>query len=169
MAVPQNKQQLIDAITLSHRRLMADLESIAPEHADARTLAGHAQGTWMSAGDLVAYLIGWHSLVLDWYAGRARGEGVSFPAAGFKWNELGRLAQKFYADYADLPFAVKLQRLAQAHQQVLTLVQGLSDAELYGAPWYEKYTLGRMIQLNTSSPNTNARNRIRQWKKHQGG
>jgi hypothetical protein len=29
----------------------------------------------------------------------SRSEKIDFPAKGFKWNELGKLAQKYYADY----------------------------------------------------------------------
>lgn len=168
MAVAQNKQQLIDAITLNYRRLVADLATIPLERAGECSLEGHVKGTRMSLCDLLAYLIGWNLLVQRWCAGRANGQVVAFPEVGFKWNELGRLAQKFYADYAVLSYPQRLERLEQAHRQILALVQRASDGELYGAPWYEKYTLGRMIQFNTSSPYANARTRVRQWKRHNG-
>ena len=51
------------------------------------------------------------------------------------------------------------------HARILALVEACSEAQLYSAPWYGKYTLGRMIQFNTASPNANARTRIRKWKK----
>ncbi|WP_331709366.1 ClbS/DfsB family four-helix bundle protein [Microbacterium sp. TNHR37B] len=38
-----------------------------------------------------------------------------------------------------------------------------SDEELYGAPWYRTWTMGRMISFNTSSPYANARGRLRAW------
>ncbi|MFX4153989.1 ClbS/DfsB family four-helix bundle protein [Aliarcobacter butzleri] len=60
-------------------------------------------------------------------------EEVDFPETGYKWNQLGKLAQKFYEDYK--------------------------------ISWHEKWTLGRMIQFNTSSPYANAKARIRKWKK----
>ncbi|MCG8400066.1 MAG: ClbS/DfsB family four-helix bundle protein, partial [Firmicutes bacterium] len=44
-------------------------------------------------------------------------------------------------------------------------IEKKDNIQLYGTPWYEKWTMGRMIQLNTSSPYKNARNRIRKWKK----
>jgi hypothetical protein len=34
-------------------------------------------------------------------------------------------------------------------------------AALYGRGWYETWTMGRMIQFNTSSPYANARGRLR--------
>jgi hypothetical protein len=168
MAVPQNKQELLDAIRATYQKLAEDLASVSPERAREATLEGHAQGTQMSVSDLVAYLIGWNLLVLKWCDGKARGLAVDFPETGYKWNELGRLAQKFYADHAGLAYANLLRQFADVHARIVALVEGEADTALYGAPWYEKYTQGRMIQFNTSSPYANARGRLRKWKKASG-
>lgn len=168
MRVPQNKQELLEAIVSTYRKLWLDLASVPPKRAFEASLDGHVQGSRMSVADLLAYLIGWNQLVLKWCEGKARGEPVDFPETGFKWNELGRLAQKFYADRAGTPYPALLEQFAQVHAQIVALVEGQSDAALYGAPWYEKYTQGRMIQFNTSSPYSNARGRLRKWKRTQG-
>lgn len=165
MAVPQNKSELLEAIRGSYRKLAADLAGVPPQRSREATLEGHAQGSLMSVCDLVAYLIGWNELVLKWCDGKARGQAVAFPEAGYRWNELGRLAQKFYADHADASFDDLLRKLAAVHARIIALVEQESDASLYGCAWYEKYTQGRMIQLNTSSPYANARARLRRWKK----
>jgi len=57
-----------------------------------------------------------------------------------------------------------LARLAGANAGIMALVKAHDDASLYGQPWYGKYTLGRMIQFNTSSPYENARARLRKWR-----
>ena len=168
MAVPQNKQELLDAIRGTYQKLVADLASVPAERAHDATLEGHAQGTRMSVSDLVAYLIGWNRLVLKWCAARAHGLPVDFPETGYRWNELGRLAQKFYADHAGAGYPDLLRQFAEAHAGIVALVERETDASLYGAPWYEKYTQGRMIQFNTSSPYANARARLRKWKKANG-
>lgn len=165
MAVPQNQQELLDAIRSSYRKLAQDLASVPPERAREATLEGHAQGTRMSVCDLLAYLIGWNLLVLKWCDRKARGLAVDFPETGYQWNELGRLAQKFYADHAGTAYADLLLQFAQVQARIVALVEQQTDAALYGAPWYGKYTQGRMIQFNTSSPYANARARLRQWKK----
>ncbi|MBO9680449.1 MAG: ClbS/DfsB family four-helix bundle protein [Acidovorax sp.] len=165
MAVPQNKQELLEAICTTYQKLMSDLASVPPERSREATLEGHAQGTQMSVADLAAYLIGWNLLVLKWCDGKSRGVPVDFPETGYKWNELGRLAQKFYADRAEADYADLLRQLADVHARIVALVEGETDASLYGVPWYEKYTQGRMIQFNTSSPYANARGRLRKWKK----
>lgn len=165
MAVPQNKRELLDALHSNYQKLRADLASVPVARAHEATLQGHAQGTQMSVADLVAYLIGWHLLVLKWCDAKAQGLPVDFPETGYRWNELGRLAQKFYADHADQDYAALQRQFAEVHGRIVALVDGQSDAALYGLPWYEKYTLGRMIQFNTSSPYANASARLRRWKK----
>jgi hypothetical protein len=44
---------------------------------------------------------------------------IAFPAEGFTWNALGKLAQRFYADYAELGMDDLLQHLEQAKDQLL--------------------------------------------------
>lgn len=168
MAVPQNKQELLDAIRSTYQRLAADLASVPPGRAHEATLEGHVKGSRMSVADLVAYLIGWNLLVLKWCNAKAQGQPVDFPETGYQWNELGRLAHKFYADHAGQAYPVLLRQLADLHERMVALVERETDAALYGAPWYRQYTQGRMIQFNTSSPYANARARLRKWKKGNG-
>jgi hypothetical protein len=47
----------------------------------------------------------------------------------------------------------------------LGIVESLDNQKLYGETWYEKYTLGKMIQFNTSSPMNNMRTKVRKFKK----
>lgn len=168
MGIPGTKAELLEAIDGNFEKLWLDLVSVPEALTRKATLEGHAKGTAMSVRDLASYLVGWNELVLKWHERMNAGLAVDFPETGYKWNELGRLAVKFYSDYSDLDWPALLERLAAAKAGVIALVEGRSDAELYGAPWYEKYTMGRMIQFNTSSPYANARGRLRAWKKVNG-
>ncbi|WP_343313040.1 ClbS/DfsB family four-helix bundle protein [Brucella sp. BE17] len=165
MAVPTSKLELLAAIQKNYDTLVRDLKKVTLEQAALSTMEGHAQGTLMSVHDLVAYLVGWNELVLKWCRRSDQGLPVDFPETGFQWNELGKLAGKFYEDYAELSFEALLARFDQAKSDLVRLIESSSDEVLYGAPWYKKYTLGRMIQFNTSSPYANARARLRKWQK----
>jgi len=165
MAVPKSKDELQAAIATTFTKLMADLERVPAERAREASMEGHAAGTAMSPADVVAYLVGWNELVLKWLERDDRGETVDFPETGFQWNQLGLLAQKFYADYRTLDWAALLARLTDARTRLGDIIGARSDAELYGRPWHGKWTKGRMIQFNTSSPYANARGRIRAWLK----
>ena len=119
----------------------------------------------MSPYDLVAYLVGWADLVLLWEKQYSDGKEIIFPCVGYKWNELGLLAQKFYTDYPDHDFTSLLELLDQKVNEIIQLIGRSTNQDLYASQWYKEYTMGRMIQLNTSSPYKNARKRIRAWKR----
>lgn len=163
MAVPTNKDELLKAINTNFDKIIIDLRRVPLSLVDECSLEGHAKGTQMSVADLAAYLVGWNELVLKWLDRDAAGKSVDFPETGFKWNELGRLAQKFYRDYEGIAYPELIERLAGAKAQIVSLIEARSNDDLYGCSWYEKWTMGRMIQFNTSSPYANARGRLRKW------
>jgi hypothetical protein len=165
MPVPASQIELLTAIEKTFAKLNQDLDRV-PEHlARDLVLEGHAKGTMMSPADLVAYLIGWNRQVLLWHERRAQGLPDEFPASGLKWNQLGLLAQRYYAEYAEHSWTELRQLLNEAKSDIVSLVESYTDAELYGTAWLDTWTMGRMISFNTSSPYTNARGRIRSWLK----
>ncbi|SDG66885.1 MULTISPECIES: ClbS/DfsB family four-helix bundle protein [unclassified Duganella] len=165
MAIPTSRVELLQAISTNFNRLIADLAQVPINRAREATLDGHAAASRMSPADLVAYLLGWNTLVLSWLERDDRGLPVDFPETGFKWNALGRLAQKFYDDYRELSYSQLLEALIDVKGRLVDSIASRTDAELYGCPWYGKWSKGRMIQLNTASPYANARGRIRKWLK----
>lgn len=167
MAIPTSKAALLAAIGTNFDKLLADLSEVPADRARERSLEGHAAGSTISPADLVSYLIGWNELVLKWLDLGDRGARIDFPETGFKWNQLGLLAQKFYRDYEALDYPQLLERLQEAKGRLAQTIAARSDRELYGTAWYGKHTKGRMIQLNTASPYANARGRIRKWLKSQ--
>lgn len=168
MPIPSTKEELIAAIESSYKKLRQEFASIPPELAHLKQMEGHARNTVMSPNNQLAYLLGWGKLVLKWNQRRDKGQAVDFPETGFKWNELGQLAQKFYADYEADDLPALLKKLDKTVSELLQLVNSKSNTQLYKVAWYETWPLGRMIQLNSASPYANARARIRKWKKEQG-
>jgi len=165
MAIPRNKNELLVDIRITYDKLKVDLVEIDASLVFSKELPGHAKDTKMSVANLVAYLIGWGELVLKWNSIFKTGATPNFPEDDFKWTELGELAQKFYTDYAELSYQNSLERLDKVVNLILDLVENSSNEDLYETAWYKKYTMGRMIQLNTSSPYKNARSRVRKWKR----
>ncbi|AOM78667.1 ClbS/DfsB family four-helix bundle protein [Pedobacter steynii] len=165
MAVPLDKEALLTAIQTSYQKLKGEIAHISEDQAIKAELEGHVKGTKMTVLNLLSYLCGWAELVLKWEKGKKEGRPVDFPETGYKWNELGKLAQKFYVDYDGDNLETISRKLDLAVERILSLVKEKSNEELYGVPWYDKWTMGRMIQFNTASPYVNARGRIRRWKK----
>ncbi|MEA9393602.1 ClbS/DfsB family four-helix bundle protein [Acerihabitans sp. TG2] len=165
MGVPQTKSELLLAIDKNHNKLSGYLASIPPESASDESMEGHAKGSVMSVCNLVAYLLGWNKLVIKWITLDAAGKPVDFPETGYKWNQLGLLAQKFYRDYSDLDLCSLRSQLQDAKNEIVESIKKRSDDDLYGKAWYGKWTMGRMISFNTSSPYANACGRLRKWAK----
>jgi hypothetical protein len=165
MAIPKDKDELIKAIVDNYKKLTTELDNIPIDLTEIKELDGHSKNTLMSINNLVAYLVGWGQLVLKWNDKKSKGLEVDFPETGFKWNELGLLAQKFYKDYEKDDFKMLNEKFDKTTNEILKLIEGKTNGELYEMAWYDKWTLGKMIQLNTSSPFKNAKDRIRKWKK----
>ena len=165
MAVPQSKNELIQAIHSNFDKLMHVVKKVPPEKTEEKSLDGHAKNMQMSVKDLLAYLTGWNELVIKWLEKDRAGEKIDFPDTDFKWNELGKLAQKFYSDYDDLNYDALVLRLQEAKEKIILLIESRTNEALYGELWYTKWTMGRMVQFNTSSPYDNARRRLQTWLK----
>lgn len=169
MAIPSTKDELILAINERFAKLDAALDAVPAAMADEKSMDGHAKGTMMSVNNLLSYIIGWNELILKWLDQDAQGKDIEFPEVGYKWSQLGALAQKFYLDYSEFSFEENRKMLAICKEELLSELSTRTDEELYGTPWHGKYTKGRMIQLNSSSPYENARVRIRKWLKSKEG
>ncbi|MCG8710224.1 ClbS/DfsB family four-helix bundle protein [Brenneria sp. 4F2] len=167
MGVPQTKAELLMEIDKNFDKLMGYLEVIPQGMTSEPTMEGHAKDTMMSVCDLVSYLLGWNTLVVKWITRDEKGQEVDFPDTGYKWNQLGLLAQRFYQDFNGLTYAERIDALTSQKHRIVTLIESRTDAALYGESWYGKWTLGRMISFNTSSPYpyANACGRLRTWAK----
>ncbi len=163
MPIPQNKDELLAAIRTDYQKLDKDLKRVPDKLAIQELMPGHAKDTLMSPYQLVAYLVGWADTVLEWNKEKEAGREPHFPSKGYKWTELGLLAQKFYCDYPDTNYIQIQQLLQQRLDQIIAIIESKSDAELYQSKWHKDYSMGRMIQLNTSSPYKNARTRVRKF------
>ena len=117
MPIPESREELLFAIETNFERLAKDLGTVPAQAANEATLEGHAKGTMMSVHNLASYLLGWNNLVLKWIEKDAQGELIDFPETGFKWNQLGALAQKFYADFDAVPFDQLLKDLEVAKRK----------------------------------------------------
>ncbi|WP_194435578.1 ClbS/DfsB family four-helix bundle protein [Vibrio fluminensis] len=162
-SVPTNKEQLELAINSIFTKLMVDYRAVPESACRLCEIEGNIKGTKISVSDTLAYLIGWGKLVLKWHRLKSTNQHVDFPETGYKWNQLGLLALSFHQQYRDWKYDDLLVELESTTNEILALIGSLSNEELYGVAWYEQWTLGRMIQFNTSSPMKNMRTRVRRF------
>lgn len=165
-SVPQSKDELLSAINSIFPKLMTDYQVVPESLSRKCELEGNVKGTKISVCDTVAYLVGWGKLVLKWHSLKSRGLLVDFPETGYKWNQLGLLAGSFQERYSNWKYKDLLNELDSTINELIALVSSLSNDQLYETTWYEKWTLGRMIQFNTSSPMKNMRAKVRRFNKN---
>jgi hypothetical protein len=163
--IPTNKEELSKAITQAFKKLLVDYESVPEEYSRTSGVEGNIKHTEISVCDTLSYLIGWGELVLKWQFRISQGLPVDFPETGYKWNEIGKLAQHFHAKYQPLSYEELIAEFELTTNHILALIESLTNDELYGSNWYKNYTLGRMIQFNTSSPMKNIRSKVRRFNK----
>lgn len=168
MPIPKNKSELLEQIQTHYLKLESDLRKIPENQAKKMGIPGNVKGTEVSPADVVAYLVGWGELVLKWHQKKSQNLPVDFPETGFKWTELGPLAQKFHQDYQDLSYHELLEALEHTVSKIVNVINDQTNEMLYEVPWYGKWTFGRMIQLNTSSPYKSNRAKIRKWMRENG-
>lgn len=77
------------------------------------------------------------------------------------------LAESFHKEYHHWKYEDLLHELESTVDEVLALISSLSNHELYEVEWYKQWTLGRMIQFNTSSAMKNMRTKARRFKKYE--
>jgi hypothetical protein len=164
-SVPTNKEELYQAIKLNSEKILEDYLSIPKEYAHKNDIEGNVKGAIINVADTLAYLIGWGQLVLKWHQLKSEGSDVDFPETGYKWNELGQLAQCFQSQFKSWSYSHLILEFKVTIAKILSLIESLDNHSLYDIAWYEKYTLGKMIQLNTSSPMKNMRIKVRRFKK----
>jgi hypothetical protein len=164
-SVAKNKEELVDAIKSTYEKLRMEFDNIPENLVDEQSMEGQVKNTKMSVNNLLSYLVGWGELVLKWDNYYQKENKLpDLPDTGFKMNEMGKLAQKFYKDYEKENFKTLLKKYDDVVAKILKMIESKDNKELYETDWYKKYPFGRMVAFNTSSPYKNARGRIRKWK-----
>lgn len=161
--IPSNKTELISEIQKHFASLWKDLENFPKEFSDREELEWQVKNTKVSVNNLISYLIWWWEMILKWNKNFKNPEKLELPEKGFKWNELGKLAQKFYKDYEKYGFEELKALLQKNNSEILKMLKKHTNEELYEQTWYTKWTFWRLVQFNTSSPYKNIRTRIRKY------
>jgi uncharacterized protein (TIGR03083 family) len=159
MPRPTSKADLLAAIDKERGALEALLETLTPEQMAAPGIVGD----W-SAKDVLAHLIEWEQMVLSWHRAGLQGETPEMPAPGLKWNQTPELNQMIYEKHKTRPLDDVMAQFASSHQEILSVIQELSNEDLFTAgryAWTKKNTAGTYLISATSSHYLWARKEIR--------
>ncbi|MGD8472549.1 MAG: ClbS/DfsB family four-helix bundle protein [Anaerolineae bacterium] len=117
-----------------------------------------------SVKDILAHLVDWEQRLVGWYRAGQRGEIPETPAPGYTWRELPRLNREGFEQHKDETLETVLVRYEKSYLEILELVEGMEEEEIFEAKYYEwtgDSSLLPWIAANTSSHYNWARRNIR--------
>jgi nicotinamidase-related amidase len=126
MPKPTNKQQLLDEAQKKYEALGRQFASFTPEE----MVRPGVIGTW-SIKDILAHLLEWQRMLMDWYEAELRGETPAVPAEGYNWSQLSALNQAIYERCRDAALDDVRSQLDTSHRHMLDVVASLSEEELF--------------------------------------
>jgi hypothetical protein len=157
------RHELLSELRRERRALDDTLALLPVRH---MTRAGVTRGGW-SVKDVLAHLIEWQRMNLDWYAAGLRGEKPAMPAPGYTLRELPRLNQMIYRKHHRRSLQAVLRDYRSYHERVVALVEALSDEDLVTVGRFSwtgpSWTLSDYLRASTVAHYLWARTRIRRW------
>jgi hypothetical protein len=155
-----------DLLTEIERERAALDETLALLSARQMTQAGVTRGGW-SVKDILAHLVEWQKMNLDWYAAGLRGEKPAMPAPGYTLRELPRLNQMIYRKHHGRSFKAVMTDYQTYHRRIISLIETLSDSDLITLGRFSwtgpSWTLSDYLRASTAAHYLWARKRIRRW------
>ncbi len=157
------KKDLLNEIQRERTALDETLTLLSDRH---QTKSGVTRGGW-SVKDVLAHLVEWQRMNLDWYSAGLRGEKPPMPAPGFTWREIPRLNAMIKRKHERRSLAAVRRDYNTYHHRIVALIKTLSDKDLVtigrfawtGPSW----TLSDFFRANTVAHYLWARTRIRRW------
>jgi hypothetical protein len=164
MPLPTNKNELLSSLQAAYSKIVEEAASIPSGLERCPELEGG-----ISPCDLIAYQIGWGYLLLSWDELESRGKAVEMPAPGYKWNQLGLLANSFYGEQHEQTLKQLLDQFDELAEKIRLFIESKSEDTLFGIGkrrWAgQKWPIAKWIQVNTVAPYGSARTKLRRWKK----
>jgi hypothetical protein len=134
------------------------------------TMAGVTRARW-AVKDVLAHLVEWQQMNLDWYEAGLRGEKPAIPAPGYTLRDLPRLNQMIYRKHRRRALKAVVRDYHANHARIVALIDALPDDDLVIVgrfPWTgPSWTLRDYLRASTSAPYLWARTRIRRWHRAQ--
>lgn len=168
MSRPVNKRELEILAAANFKKLMDLIDSIPSNQKDFEFPKGMLN---RNITDVLCHLHAWHQLFFDWYKIGMKGEKPAMPAEGYGWKDTSLLNQKIREDYKAIPMNLAQQKIQASHSEIMKLVAGHQDAELFEKkryPWTGSTSLGAYIISASSSHYDWAYKLIRKAAKNQG-
>lgn len=168
MATYESGTDLVDAIMKKGDKFIAEFEDIPEQdwdellpEADART-----------PRQMLAYQLGWMSLLLDWEHSEEEGHVMHMPAPGYSWDQLDELYEMFYETWRNATPDQMIETFNEQISYLCWMITAFSQEELFEQghrQWASStpsaWPVWKWIHVNTVAPFTSFRMKIRRWKR----
>jgi hypothetical protein len=162
-----DKNALIDEIKKSADLFIKEFDGVAENEKDL-----HLEGVDRAPQEMIAYQLGWMRLIRKWDEDELAGKEVITPTSEFKWNQLGKLYQTFYAEYKKYSLKESREMFALAVDEFIEWFQQFDEKEIFqtgGRKWASStpsnWAIWKWAHINTVAPFKSFRGKIRKWKK----
>lgn len=149
------------AATSQFKKLLDLVDSMSPDEQrstfDFSGDVGKKEAHWArdkQLRDVLIHLYEWHQMLLVWIAANRAGEERSFLPQPFTWKSYGQLNVDLWRQHQDTSLPGALAMLRTSHDEVLGVIQGFTDAELFERAhfaWTGSTSLGSYCISTTSS------------------
>lgn len=147
MTKQSSKDQLLNDIQTEWRRLQKNLSGLGKED----MIQAGVTGIW-SAKDILAHLIAWERLFLDWYSTGIEGSLPDITPVGMGQKAIDALNQQIYDENKWRSLDDILAEFHTTYQEIVTVIEAIPEEDLFvhgRFPWTGTLTLADYAAGNT--------------------
>lgn len=177
MARTKTKTELIKAAETNYKTLWEIISGMTKQEMetpfDFSRDAKKTEAHWKrdkNLRDVLIHLYEWHRLLLHWVESNRQGNTISFIPQPYNWKTYGNMNIEFWKKGQKIPLETAKEIFIKSHQQVMALIDGFSDDELFTKgvfTWVGGSTLGSYFISVTASHYDWATKKLKAHKKTQ--
>lgn len=163
----KNKEELIIEIQKTSDLFISEFNNIGEDQKDKLI-----EGVDRTPSQMISYQLGWLNLLMTWDKDELSGKEVITPDPNYKWNELGRLYQKFYTEYENYSLSELKNQYIVSINNFIRWVDSFSENEIFeqdtrkwASSTPSKWSIWKWVHINSVSPFKSFRTKIRKWKR----
>jgi hypothetical protein len=165
VAKQTSKDQLLKDIHTERRRLEKNLSNLNEED----MIQPGVTGTW-SVKDILAHLVAWERLFIDWYHTGIQGSSSATAPVGMCQSAIDALNQQIYEKNQWRTLDDIFAEFHASYQQIVTIIEGIPEGDMFvhgRFNWTGNFTLVDYIAGNTCNHYAWAKSQIRKWAKRE--
>ena len=163
MTKQTSKDQLLNDIHTERGRLEKNLAVLSAEE----LIQPGVTGTW-SVKDILAHVVAWERLFLNWYSTGVQGRTPDITPVGLSQKSIDALNQQIYEKNRWRSLDDILAEFQTSYQEIVTVIEAIPEEDLFvhgRFTWTGKLTLADYIAGNTCNHYAWAKSQIRKWAK----